>query len=96
MTAPVLPAECDLKTLKEHLIQHIKPQPVVIAKRFKFHKQDQRPNETINEFIIELRKLARSCDFDDFLDQALADRFVCGLANASRQRRLLSEKKSCH
>ena len=33
-----------------------------------------------------------SCDFGDFLDQALRDRFVCGLANANTQRRLLSEK----
>ena len=86
LTAPVLPAECDLKTLKEHLIQHFKPQPVVIAERFKFHKRDRRLNETINEFIIELHKLTRSCDFSNFLDQALRDRFVCGLANASTQR----------
>ena len=93
LTALVLPAECDLKTLKEHLIQHFKPQPVVIAERFKFHKRDQRPNETINEFIIELRELARSCDFGDFLDQALRDCFVCGLVNASTQRQLLSEKE---
>ena len=74
------------------MIQHFKPQPVVIAEQFKFYKQDQHLNETINEFIIELCKLTRSHDFGDFLDQALRDRFVCGLANASTQRRLLSER----
>ena len=42
--------------------------------------------------MIELRKLARTCEFGDFLDQALRDRFVCGLANTNTQRRLLSEK----
>ena len=31
LTAPRLPAECDLKTLKELLIQHFKLQPAVIA-----------------------------------------------------------------
>ena len=31
LTAPRLPAECDLKTLKEHVDQHFKPQPVITA-----------------------------------------------------------------
>ena len=92
LTAPTLPAECELGALKEHLVRHFKPQPVVIAERFQFHKRNQSPGETINDFMIELRKLARSCDFGDFLDQALRDRFVCGLSNANTQRRLLSEK----
>lgn len=34
----------------------------------------------------------RSCDFGDFLDQALWDCFVCGLVKTNTQRRLLSEK----
>ena len=32
------------------------------------------------------------CDFGNFLKQALRDRFVSGLANASLQKRLLTEK----
>jgi len=86
LTAPILPTDCEFKMLKEHLVQHFKPQPVVIAERFQFHKQDQHPDETINDFVIELRKLARSCDFGDFLDQALRDHFVCGLANINVQK----------
>ena len=86
LTAPRLPADCDLQTLKEHLVQHFKPQPIIIAEQFQFHKRDQRPDETINEFMIELRKLARSCDFGAFLDQALWDCFVCGLANTNTQK----------
>ena len=48
LTAPVLPAECDLKTLKEHLIRHFKLQPVVITKQFKFHKWDLDTGTTIS------------------------------------------------
>ena len=33
------------------------------------------------------------CDFGEFLEQALRDRFVCGLANTTLQKRLLTEKK---
>ena len=74
------------------LVQHYKPKPLIIAERFAFHKRDQRPEEKINNFLIELRKLARSSNFGDFLEQALRDRFVCGLANLNLQKRLLTEK----
>ena len=33
------------------------------------------------------------CDFGEFLEQALRDRFVCGLANTILQKCLLTEKK---
>ena len=92
LTTPTLPAECEFKRLKEVLVQHYKPKPLIIAERFAFHKRDQRPEEKINDFLIELRKLAQSCDFGDFLEQALRDRFVCGLANLNLQKRLLTEK----
>ena len=89
LTMPTLPAECEFKRLKEVLIQHYKPKPLIIAERFAFHKW---PEEKVNEFVIELRKLAQSCDFGDFLEQALRDRFVCGLANLNLQKCLLTEK----
>ena len=74
------------------LLQHYKPKPLIIADCFAFHKWDQRPEEKVNEFLTELRKLAWSCDFGDFLEQALRDKFVCGLANLNLQKRLLTEK----
>lgn len=44
----------------------------MIAEHFVFHKRKQL-SEEINDFVIELRKLAQSCDFGDFLEQALRD-----------------------
>ena len=41
----------------------------------------------------ELRRLASSCEFGDFLDDALRDGLVCGLSNEAAQRRLLTEAK---
>ena len=46
----------------------------------------------MTEYLAELRKLTLNCDFKDFLDQALRDRFVCGLQNNSIRRRLLKER----
>ena len=88
LTAPTLPAECELRKIKEVLVLHYKPTSLIIAKRFAFHKRDQLLEEKVNNFMIELRKLARLCNFGNFLEQALRDRFVCGLAKASLQKRL--------
>ena len=43
------------------------------------------------EFMACLRKLSSTCEFGTFLDQALRDRFVCGLLNDQAQKRLLTE-----
>ena len=92
LSAPTLPVECNSKKLKEVLVQHYKRTPLIIAERFAFHKRDQLPEEKVNDFLIKLRRLARMCDFGEFLEQALRDRFVCGLANTDLQKRLLTEK----
>ena len=92
LLAPESPAGKTVKTLSETLIDHLKPQPIIIAERYKFYCRDQSENETITEYLAELRKLTLNCDFKDFLDQALRDRFVCGLQNNSIRRRLLAER----
>ena len=79
LVAPKAPKGCTLEKIKEALTKHFKPKPLVITERFNFHKRDQLLSKPVNEFIIQLRRLARTCDFDTFLDKALRDRLVCGL-----------------
>ena len=43
------------------------------------------------EYVTKFRQLTTNCNFGDYLDQALLDRFVCGLLTGSIQRRLLTE-----
>ena len=87
------PAGKTVKTLSETLIDHLKSQFIIIAERYKFYCRDQSENETITEYLVKLRKLTLNCDFKDFLDQALRDRFVYGLQNNSIWRKLLAEIK---
>ena len=74
------------------LSEHYEPKPLVIAERFHFHKRNQAASETVVEFIAELRWLARHCEFKTFLEEALWDRFVCGLNKKAIQNKLLTEK----
>ena len=82
LVAPKAPKDCTMVKIKEVLTTHFKPQPPVIAEWFTFHKRDQLPGKPVNEFVIQLRRLARTCDFGTFLDEALHDRLVCSLQNS--------------
>ena len=89
--APDKPKDKSLDELIGVLKGHFEPELILIAERFQFH---ERPGcgETIATFVAELWCLATHCSFGaDFLDQALHDRFVCGLANEAIQKKLLLE-----
>ena len=61
------------------LKSHFEPKLLIIAERFKFHQRGQAPGETVAEYVAELCRLATHCEFGSYLDEALRDRFVCGL-----------------
>ena len=48
-------------------------------------------DESIAKFDAALRNLATYCEFGGTLEEALRDRFVCGLRNEAMQRKLLTE-----
>ena len=58
---------------------HYNPEPVVIAERHKFWIALQEESEAVCDFIVRLQKLARTCGFGEFLQEALRDRLVSGL-----------------
>ena len=89
--APTKPRDIALEDLIKTLAGHFEPAPIVIAERFHFHKRDQRAGESIADFVAELRRLATNCKFGTHLEEALRDRFVCGLNNEATQKRLLIE-----
>ncbi|XP_069105158.1 uncharacterized protein [Argopecten irradians] len=72
--------------------EHFAPKPLVIAERFKFHSRKQQVGESVSDYVVSLKKLAKDCDFQDFLNQALRDRLVCGLMSEVIQKKLLAEK----
>ncbi|XP_060607830.1 uncharacterized protein K02A2.6-like [Ruditapes philippinarum] len=92
LTSPALPKDKSYAELTTLLSSHFNPAPLVIAERFRFWKRDQRADESISDFNVNLRKLSQHCKFGEGLNDALRDRLVCGLTNVNIQKRLLSEK----
>ena len=91
LLAPFSLSTKTVEELFEILKAHVKPQPTVIAEKYKFYYRDQKENEIISDYIAVLRKLTLNYNFKEFLYEALRDRFLCGLINGSIRRRLLAE-----
>lgn len=63
----------------------------VIYDRYKFHQRVQRSEETLNNFLQDIRKLSENCEFhNDERELLLRDRFVCGLNDKDLQLTIVS------
>ena len=92
LLAPELQRDKFFNELKELLVSHYSPKPILIAERFKFHRRNQHESETVAQFVVELKRLALKCEFGTFLEEALRDRLVCGLKSVQIQKKLLAER----
>ena len=75
----------------EHLVAHYLPKTIEIAERFKFFKRSQNKGEAAVDFIADLRRLAKTCNFGNYLETEIRDQFVsnCGLRDSKCQKELL-------
>ena len=93
LVSPTPLADLSLDTIVEKLAEHHRPDTVEIAERFKFFKRQQGDKEGVTDYMAELRRLAKTCNFGSYLDTALRDQLVCGLKDPRIQRELLCVQK---
>ena len=72
------------------LKNHFEPKPLEIVERFNFNRKQQGPEETVAQYVAELRRLSTYCNYGAF-NAALRDRFVCGLKSEATQKKMLTE-----
>ena len=82
----------DPAAIIEALRTHFVPQRNVVYERFIFWNASQKPGESADEYVLRLRKLADSCEFETQKDSMIRDRIVCGTNDKSAQDRLLRER----
>ena len=63
LVAPEDPSSMKLEELFELLRNHFDPKPNVIVERFNFHRRKQETGESVADFVAELKRLARHCEF---------------------------------
>ena len=91
LLTPETPKDKTFDELVTVLKEHFEPKPLIISERFHFYRREQAVNESISDYVVDLRRLTTHCEFGAFLEDALRDRFVCGLKNETTQRKLLTE-----
>ena len=62
------------------------------AERYAFRRRTQSQCESITEYIAALRDLASTCDFGDFLDDAICDQMIENMYNHKIRERLLADE----
>lgn len=94
LCTPDKPSQKTYKELIDLLKTHYVPRMNFIAERCKFHVRNQLEGESISEYVANLKKLSATCKFGQFLDEALRDRFVCGVKSTELGDRLLTATHS--
>ena len=67
------------------------------TERYNYHKRNMHPNETVREYIVALRNLASTCQYEDMtaeeiVEDTMVDRFISGCCREDIVQRLLQEK----
>lgn len=92
VVAPKSTAEINYDELKKLLKAYFDPKRNTIGERFAFHRRQQKPDESIGDYIIEIKSLSQTCEFGEFLDEALRDKLIFGVHDTAIQRKLANAK----
>ena len=90
-----LPQDLELEALIDVIKRHYHHKVVVTAERFKFFKRQQREGESIAVYLSELRRLAKNCEFGEYLQTALRDQLACGLNSETLQKNVGAVNRTC-
>ena len=82
--------ELSFAKIVDNLAMHLDPKQIVTAEHFKFHKVEQQELESIRDFLARSKKLAETCEYGGYHEEAIWDRFMCGLKGRTIQCKLLT------
>ena len=91
LCSPHSPSSKTYTQLAGILKVHYAPKKLVIAERYRFQNCVQKEGESVSTFVANLKRLASTCNFGTYLNEALRDRFVCGLRSANIKKKLLAD-----
>ena len=89
LCTPDAPTSKNFTDICSLLNEHLNPEPNVIVERYTFYSRTRKENESVADYVAQLRHLSRHCNFRDLNDN-IRDRIVCGVNNSQIQQKLLS------
>lgn len=97
--APQNIREMEYQQIVDTLEAHFNPQPLEISENFRFKcrrqgdKNASSPEETVDEYLVALRRIAVTCNFGTYLETALRNQLVFGLKRNDIRGRLLERRQ---
>lgn len=91
LVSPKKPADMEYAAVTEVMRKHLQPKQSVMAERYRFRQRRQASDEKVSQYISELKKLSKYCDFAATLEDNLRDQIVCGLRSDLIRQRLFAE-----
>ena len=88
---PTAPKDKSFADITKELESHFESKPNRAAERYHFRRRRQACDESIADYVAELRRLTTHCKFNGYLEDDLCDQLVCGLRVESIRKKLLSE-----
>lgn len=73
------------------LTNHFSGKQRVLVRRYKLRKRRQRPGESLQTFVADLRELARACNYGALHDEMIRDQMIEGTSCEKTRERLLLE-----
>lgn len=81
----------DAEVILTKLSEYFEPKRNTIYEQCVFNSHSQKPGESFDQFLAELRKLAATCQFGAFEDEMLRDHIVTGLQDHGHREQLLPD-----
>lgn len=67
------------------------PKKNVVYERFVFYSRNQKEGEAFDNFLVDIKKLFKTCEFGDHKDDMIRDRIVMGITDKRIQEKMLKE-----
>ena len=68
---------------------YCKPKQNVTIERYRFNTRAQASDEMIDQYVTELKLISKNCKFENFEDELIRDRIVCGTKSDDVRQHLL-------
>ena len=91
LVSPNKPTTKTYTELVKLVKDHHQPPPSEIVQRFHFNSRIQKADESVGDFVAQLRRLSEHCNYGNTLELMLRDRLVCGCKDRRLQCKLLAE-----
>ena len=65
------------------LQDHFVPVRNILCEQYIFHNTEQQAHETVDQYLIKLRRLAEPCQFGNLEDEMVRDRLVLGCKDSA-------------